>query len=294
MPARLDIDARRVVEFYEQRHSAQKIGQMLGCSKPTILQRLRELGIKPRGRRIDVDVKRMVELYEQGFTSREIGRMLNCSKNTVLRRLRASGTKLRQKTRELPDLKPSENLAYVLGVAFGDGKKRADGLHLWVRDRDFAEAFAEACENLGFKPRRYFKENERSYEVCTYSIEFGRWLKSLSYEEVKELLADEEAKKAFVKGYFDSDGYATINSIEECRNNIMFGDPNLSLLRLVAEVCSDLSIETSIYGPYPNENGTNMYALYVRAQSKHRFVELIGSNLARKREVLEKIARFYS
>lgn len=298
MPAKLDIDVKRVAELYRQRFSSRKIGRMFGCSKGPVLRVLHELGMKLREKRIDVNVKRMNELYEQGFTSREVAQALSCSKNTVLRRLREFGVKLRQQTRELPDLKPSRDLAYVLGVAFGDGKKRVDGLHLWVRDKDFAEAFAKACENLGFKPRKYFKEEEKSYEVCVYSIEFGRWLKSLSYEKVEELLADKETKKAFVEGYFDSDGCATINSAEECRNNIMFGDPNLPLLRLVAKVCSDLEIETSIYGPYKNSGSfsekKDMYTLYVHAQSKRRFAELVGSSLARKREVLEKIARFYS
>lgn len=295
MPVRFNINARRVAELYKQGFSTRRIGRMLDCSKGPVLRRLHELGIKPRGRQIDVDVERMAELYERGFTSWEIAPIINCSKNTVLRRLREFGVKLRSKTRELPDLKPCRDLAYVLGVAFGDGRKRPDGLHLWVKDRDFAEAFAKACENLGFKPRRYFKENEGDYEVCVYSIELGRWLKSLSYEKIEKLLVDEDAKTAFVRGYFDSDGSASMGLAEPCRNNIMFGDSNLSLLTLVAEVCADLGIKTSpVYGPYPNENGTNMYALHVRARSKRRFAELIGSNLARKREILEKIARFYS
>ena len=306
MPARLNIDARLVAELYEQGFSTPKIGRMLGYSKNPVVRRLHELGIRLRGKRIDVDVKRMSELYEQGFTSRKIARALGCSKTTVLRRLRKVGVRLRQNTRELPDLKPCRDLAYVLGVAFGDGKKRDDGLHLWVRDRDFAEAFAEACERLGFKPKRYFKENEGTYEVCVYSTEFGHWLKSLSYEMVKRLLADEDSKKAFVRGYFDSDGCATVNPAKPCRNAIAFGDPNSSLLWLVAKICFDLGIKTSIYGPYRRSGkrtfprgGTyiqkkSMYVLYVHAKSKRRFSELIGSSLTRKREVLERIARFYS
>lgn len=156
------------------------------------------------------------------------------------------------------------------------------------------EAFAGACERLGLKPRRYFRKKEGGYEVSVYSVKLGRWLKSLTYERVKELLADEEAKKAFVRGYFDSDGCATMSAIEECRNNIMFGDPDPSLLTLVAKVCSDLGIETSVYGPYRKNGKTDMHTLYVHARSKRRFSEIIGSSLARKREALEKIARFYS
>jgi len=62
-------------------------------------------------------------------------------------------------------------------------------------------------------------------------------------------------------------------------------------------VCSNLDIKTSIYGPYHNKrrNGEkDMYVLYVHTQSRRRFAELVGSSLARKREALEKIARFYS
>lgn len=296
MPPRLDIDAKRVVELYRGGFSTRRIGRMLGCSKVPVLRRLHEPGIKLRGKRINVDVERMIKLYKRGFTSWDVARAINCSKNTVLRRLRESEVKLRSNTQELPDLKPCRDLAYVLGVTFGDGK-RSGGLHLWVKDGDFAEAFAEACENLGFNPRRYFKENERTYEICTYSIWFGRWLKSLSHGGVNELLTDEEAKKAFVRGYFNSDGYATISSIEECRNNVMFGDPNLSLLRLVTEVCSDLGIKTSIYGPHKNSSGLDgkkdMRTLYVHVRSRRRFAELVKSSLARK-QVPEKIARFYS
>jgi intein-encoded DNA endonuclease-like protein len=306
MPARLDIDARKVAELYEQGFSTPRIGRMFGCSKVPVVRRLRELGIELRGKRICVDVERMAELYEQGFTSRETAQALSCSKSTVLRRLRASGTKLRQKTRELPDLKPSEDLAYVLGVAFGDGKKRSDGLHLQVNDRDFAEAFAKAAENLGFKPRRYFREDEGAYEVCVYSIELGQWFKSLNCDGIKRLLVEEEHKRAFVRGYFDSDGSVTIDFIEKYKNEIRFGDSNLPLLKLMAEVCSSLGIETSIYGPYRRSgertfpNGRvyaqkeSMYVLYVHARSRHRFAELIGSNLVRKRKVLEEITRFYS
>lgn len=84
MPAKLDIDAKKVADLYRQGLSAKKIGWMLDCSKGPVLRILHELGTKLRGRRVDVDVKRMAELYEQGFTSREIALMLSCSKNTVL------------------------------------------------------------------------------------------------------------------------------------------------------------------------------------------------------------------
>jgi len=294
MPGRLDIDVRRVAELYKQGFSTRRIGRMLGYSKSPVLRRLHELGIKLRGRRVDVDVEKIVKLYERGFSSREIARALNCPKTTVLRSRHESGVKLRSKTGELPDLNPGGDLAYVLGVACGGGKKRTDGLHLWVKDRDFAEAFAEACESLGFKPRRYFREKEEVYEVSVYSIEFGRWLKSLSYERVGGLLTDEEAKKAFVRGYFDSDGCAIINPVKKCRNSIKFGDPNPSLLELVARICSNLGIETSFYGPYRGNGKRSMYELYVHARSRRRFSEIIGSSLGRKREALEKIARFYS
>lgn len=294
MPARLEIDTEKIVELYARGFSTIEIGRALGCSKNPVLKRLREVGMKLRERRIDLDTEKIAYLYQKGLDSRRIADMSACSKNTILRRLHECEVKVRLKTRELPDMKPGQDLACVLGVAYGDGRKRLDGLHLWVKDKDFAESFADACERLGFKPRKYFNEIEENYEVCVYSIEFGRWIKSLTFEKIEKLLVNDASRCAFVRGYFDSDGSATIQLYEKCRNGISFGDPNLTLLKFVSKICSVLGIKTSIYGPYGKGAGKEMYTLYVHAKSRRRFFELINSSLARKRDVLEKIARFYS
>lgn len=283
MPPRLDIDVGRIAELYEQGFSAKQIAQMLDLSKPTVLKKLHERGVELR-RGIDIPNEKFADLYEQGLSLRKISKIFNCSSSTVLERLRKLGVKLRPKSRarKLPELKPHWDLAYVLGVTFGDGWREAWRLSLQVKDRDFAEAFALAWGNLGFEPKTSMK-NGGYYRVDVNSVELIRWLGSLSYEKIWELFINDETRRAFIRGYFDSDG-GVVN-----QNEIRFSSLDLPLLKLVAKICSNLGIETTIRGPYREK-----YELYVRAKSKVLFAKLIGSSFARKREALEKIARFYS
>ena len=117
-------------------------------------------------------------------------------------------------------LKLNEELAYVLGVLYGDGyvgkRKNADSyvVVLKVKDQDFAETFTEMLKKLGYKPRFY----HYPYRKVPFHVELTSKELYLFFESFKvgELLKTEHNLKAwFLRGFLDSEG-SIINSVKVC------------------------------------------------------------------------------
>lgn len=120
-----------------------------------------------------------------------------------------------------PDLTPSEDLAYILGVLYGDGSacRASSGdfiISMNVKTEPFARSFASALKTIGLNPSigsgwkestingKYY--NRYVWTVRAYSKVLVQWFKSLRMDNLKNLLNERDCAIAFIRGLYESEG----------------------------------------------------------------------------------------
>ncbi|MDW7986946.1 MAG: LAGLIDADG family homing endonuclease [Nitrososphaerota archaeon] len=206
-------------------------------------------------------------------------------------------------------LKPSRELAYVVGVVMGDGsvvmrsKKRggynAVYIELRVKDMEFAEEFSR-CLGLVLgrpPPKPKYVERKRRYRVSVGDKTLFELLHGKSLEKIRPFVEHcDECRSAFLRGFFDSEGCISENGQLTAYNS------NLELLRYVTRLLADLEIETT--GPHlKTRRGTLMkcpktgriyktnkdvYYIYVRSRSFPTYYRKVGFTIERKQKRLEE------
>jgi intein-encoded DNA endonuclease-like protein len=210
-------------------------------------------------------------------------------------------------------LKPSEELAYVIGVAIGDGyayrrRRTVKGysdivVGLKARDREFVEEFGRCLAKvLGRRPirPRYMRssgryvvevESKTLYELLRKPVDLGR---PKPYVEHCE-----RCVAAFLRGFADSEGSVDKNG------NITIYNTDLRLLTYVRELLRRLNIEstgpmlkarrgTIFYDPRTGKKYTrnkDEYYIYIRASSNIYFYRNVGFTITRKQARLENYVK---
>jgi intein-encoded DNA endonuclease-like protein len=205
-------------------------------------------------------------------------------------------------------LKPSEDLAYVIGVRLGDGYTYGEGygyvIGLKAKDKEYVEKFATCLANvLGREPiRPRFRK-----DVGQYVAE--AWSKTL-YELLKKPVDLKRIRKhiehcpkcvaAFLRGLFDAEACIGNNG------HIKLYNTNYEVLVYAQRLLwRYFGIEST--GPWPNtQKGTTMhdpktgkqyktnedcYYIYIRAESLPKFYRYIGFTIRRKQKRLEEYLR---
>jgi len=200
------------------------------------------------------------------------------------------------------DLKPSEELAYIIGVIAGDGTiYMKDGkciLYLMCKDSELAMEFARCLKVLRCKPRVMIRGG--FYIVRAYSKALCELLKKpLDLEKLRPYMEyGEKTIAKFLRAFFDSEG-----SVDVKGKAIYISNTNLDLLNYVKKLLLMLRIDvegphlyarmgTTIYKPnkiyYRKKDA---YRVYVRASSRQTFTELVGFTIKRKMERLRKLLK---
>jgi len=207
-------------------------------------------------------------------------------------------------------LRPSEELAYVVGVVVGDGytyrwRRVIRGYNLVkiglkVKDPEFAVEFgrcvARVLGRITVKPRyrnsigRYVIEvnSQTLYELLKKPADLERLKKYV--EHCKKCMA------AFVRGFADSEGCV------DCRGYIYISNTDEKLLEYVKYLLGRLKIESTgphctrqkgktFYDPkemkrYPYRK--DCYRIRIRADSILRFYSTVGLTIGRKRRRVEE------
>lgn len=157
----------------------------------------------------------------------------------------------------LPDLAPSKDMAYILGVVYGDGYTTYHGgawqIGLHTASRAFAESFRKALVKIGLHPSRVYEYIEPTrvhrikttvYRTSCYSNKFAEFINSLSFYQLSLLLNKESLKWAFLRGFFESEGYARVR--EQNRTEIAFSNTNRELTQFVAELLTHLGFGSNL------------------------------------------------
>ena len=182
----------------------------------------------------------------------------------------------------------NKELAYVLGVYFGDGSIRFDTrtrtyhFRLEVKDLDFALATKKALEKLGL--RTSLRKTRRGlYLVICCSKSFTQWLRGIKVEELPKLIQNKEDKISFIRGFFDSDGSLEKNG--KGGKYIKMFNKNKELLQVIKRMLEELGFHPRLR----KERYLYVLGIY-RNEEICRFVEIIGSSIPRKRSLFHQNA----
>ncbi len=190
----------------------------------------------------------------------------------------------------------TEDLAYILGVAYGDGhisiKQRK--VILSAVDYDFVLNFKNILEKWsGFKarffkriqkPDKLIKNRKPQWRCYIDSIEASKFLKNFNLNLL--LISSKEVKYAFIKGFFDSEGCI-------CKNRISLCNTSYFLIDLVNKLLNSMNITTILKKRKYLNNLTNristIYNLYITGDCRSKFSEAVKSSILRKQVKLDKL-----
>jgi intein-encoded DNA endonuclease-like protein len=158
------------------------------------------------------------------------------------------------------DWAPFPAICYVIGAVLGDGhvcKQPKSGryyVRLVVKDKSFAERFADALGQLGIKPHVCFYESCGMWAVVVYSKPFVGYLKRLDLNAVEAMCSTLDLVSAFIAGFYESEGYISIIKRSDRKGSwkpiLSIGNTNLDLLRLAQRLLSSIGLTFHIYKQY--------------------------------------------
>jgi intein-encoded DNA endonuclease-like protein len=232
-------------------------------------------------------------------------------KSTISRWLRGESSPYNSgRIPSLELLKPSEDLAYVIGVRLGDGYTSEEGnnyvsyvIGLEAKDKEFVEEFGRRLANvLGRAPiRPKFREDVGKYVVEATSKTLYELLKKpVELGRIKKFV--EHCKKctaAFLRGLFDSE--ACIGK----DGHIKLYNSSYETLIYAQRLLRKFGIEstgpwlhkqkgTTRYDPKTGrliESKKDCYYIYIRAESLPAYYRYIGFTIKRKQKRLEEYLR---
>lgn len=182
--------------------------------------------------------------------------------------------------------KPSEHLAYVLGVMITDGNISTEGrsIRLATVDKEFADAFSKALEGINIKPsiridRRNKYRQGFAYLVRGYNVAFIEFYKSLTLDDVEKLVEGYEAH--FLRAVMDGDG--NLNTVTQ-KGRVYF-KVRIRIKKNGKEKCELIKklIEKLGYHPTIAKDNNGFYAVHLSDQEEvFWFLNTIKPTIKRK------------
>lgn len=204
-------------------------------------------------------------------------------------------------------MKLSLELAYILGVLFGDGyifiarrENRSKIKHcciaLQAKDKEFVQSFAN-CLNKEFNlnlqvkplPKKYKGEILHYFQVYLYSRKIAQYLLETKLRVFDYLLdADEDIICQFLKGLYDSEGSVSLR-----RNKTRSIKLSMKSSTYFFERVSKLLELIGVHGfKYYNLSKFNSIEIGNK-KDLFTFQEKIGFTITRKQEILKGIVQSY-
>ena len=202
-----------------------------------------------------------VEIGEKfGYTARNVGYYMR--KFGISRRSNSEAHQLgfRKKPHPgciHPNLEFNENMAYILGVLFGDGNVNKNGSQYRIQlnntRKSFAESFAKALRLIGLHPCFYTvklskKDPKHSDVLCVVATSkmFYNWFKGLTLIDVRRLLIrDIKYTKGFLRGFYESEG--TLQHRTKNCWRIRIYNSNVKILNIIQNLLTYLGFNHSFH-----------------------------------------------
>lgn len=158
------------------------------------------------------------------------------------------------------EVKPSPELAYVLGVMFGDGSFYCDKklgeyvLQIYVTDKDFAENFSKCCSILLRKKKpiavNYIKPIRKwkaIYSARIRSKQLYHFVKSIKEDFEKGKGYIEKYPVDFIRGLADSEGCPVICAARVFKISVIVASStNFELLKYTQGLLSNFNIKSTL------------------------------------------------
>jgi intein-encoded DNA endonuclease-like protein len=203
-------------------------------------------------------------------------------------------------------LKPSEDLANVIGVVLGDGYtyegSYGDVIGLGAKDKEFVEDFGRRLGNiLGRAPIRHRKDARKYIAEARSKTLYELLRKPVDLKRIRKYVEHcPKCVAAFLRGLFDSEGHV------HKAGYIYLHNTNYEVLVYAQKLLwRYFDIEST--GPWPHKrkgttmhdprtgkqykHNTDCYYLYIRAESLPKFYRYIGFAIKRKQKRLEDYLR---
>jgi len=227
---------------------------------------------------------------EEGWSIRKMARECGVGWTTI----RYWGDKLGiplqkpdKRNKQYPDLSPSPELAYILGVIDGDGCVSGyDRIQLGTKDYEFAQEFRRALKVIGLRANvtkndYWNKDLQRQYhgrQCYAHSVVFVRWYNGLTQEQ-KEKIA-RQYPWGYLKGFYESEGSYYIGPNGDV--NVRFSNLDYELLLMVQRLLTKLgydskNYETKFKSQFTGREVTE-YSLHLLGSSeeKHEFIRKLN------------------
>ena len=203
------------------------------------------------------------------------------------------------KTASIKRLRPSPELAYILGATLGDGTWRKRGtkaeILLRVRDYDFALAYAR-CYNVvegkrnGEPVEPHFSDKSKFWIVSITSITLYNLLEPFKVLKIKKFVeANVNTISAFIRGFFDAEGTC---SNRKHNRGLYCSNKNRRLMQYIKKLLRDIGIESKLSRrPKKTSKGrlTYIWILKIYGRNIKRYADLVGFEIKRKRDRLQEI-----
>ncbi len=198
-------------------------------------------------------------------------------------------------------LRPSKELAYVIGVVLGDGYTTRERrtvksynnirIGLYVKDKEFAEEFsrclAKVLDRRLIKPRtrtRYGKSKRYVVEVRSQTL-YELLKKPVDLDKLRQYIEhSEDCMAAFIRGFADSEGSVSKSG------QIRIANTDRVLLKYIKDLLEH-RLGVAATGPWPkvshDPNKKDCYYLLIRASSNLKFYEIVGLTIKRKQRRLK-------
>jgi len=189
-----------------------------------------------------------------------------------------------------PDLTPTPNLSYILGVIEGDSSVFHCDSHRYIiametTARKFNLSFEKALEAIKLNPNTYEIKSRKTWRTRANSKAFYDWYNSLDLEKIEEFLSGRRMKEAFVRGFYESEG--NISKPNKWCWRVKMECTNKELMKMVHRLLKELDFNFN-FGLRENRHGRGDRLLYELESAKKdevsRFMTDIDPCIKRIRE----------
>lgn len=246
------------------------------------------------------DDKGIFEKLFKQHTAEEIAGIYGCSQGLAYYYAKKFGIINKRRKYNHPDLSPSPELSYLIGVLVGDGNITKSGydyqIRLSAKDKEFVESFAEKLAIINHKSSSYsIRKNKRGlYETQGRSKKLYYFIKGGNFWSIAEAYPIE-----FITGFFDSEGTITKSSKWNTWH-ISFSNTDMELINFVQGLLNKLRIEARVYvdkrkgqkvprtkwAKKDYYKNSDVFKLQVLAKDHHKFARIVHPSINRKRDRL--------
>ena len=286
-------------EFYPRGEKETLVARLENRTWEGIKQKAAKLGLRFPRTKYMFSREELEKSYDQMGAPRASGH-LGVEQDTFYYLLRKNGIPTRK--RGCPDLRPSVDLLYLLGVLKGDGFTRIREkapcyylIGLGTISEKFARAFADALRNIGLNPHLYshnppsgHSKKHVSYSVKASSKEFVMWYRNLSYDDIKKMIGEtKDFATAFVRGFYESEG---TYYIRDGKHPILkIGNTNLQVLAMVRDFILQLGIHVNLGLSGRTKKGKEYWYLHKCGEDVLRFINMVKSCIKSEPSNLEPL-----